>query len=157
MMRRSGESPVVKRWKLCCEMLRRAASGHIKATQLSKFAAASRIALAVIKGWPEAPSSPLHGNAALLPEPGADGAGVTGWAGADWFPFAPLRRLPRKFSGPLPGADCARASPETSKTAAMMTAPACACINFPARAVISAPALHPKSGFQEALSRFPID
>ena len=30
--------------------------GHIEATQLSKFAAASRIALAVIRGWPDAPS-----------------------------------------------------------------------------------------------------
>src|SRR5258707_2866191 len=66
MMRRSGASPAVKRWKLCCEMLRRAASGHIEATQLSKFAAASRIAPAVISGWPEAPSSPLHGGGVLL-------------------------------------------------------------------------------------------
>ncbi|MEI9926011.1 MAG: hypothetical protein WDN50_23740 [Bradyrhizobium sp.] len=55
----------MKRWKFSCVMLRRAASGHIEATQLSKFAAASRIALAVIKGWPEAPSSPLHGNGPL--------------------------------------------------------------------------------------------
>ena len=66
MMRRSGVSPAVKRSKLCCEMLRRAASGHIEATQLSKFAAASRIAVAVIRGWPEAPSSPLQGSGALL-------------------------------------------------------------------------------------------
>src|SRR5258706_12176155 len=66
MMRRSGSSPAVKRWKLCCEMLRRAASGHIEATQFSKFAAASRIARAVISGWPEAPSSPLQGGAGLL-------------------------------------------------------------------------------------------
>ena len=65
-MRRSGVSPAVKRWKLSREMLRRAASGHIAATQLSKFAAASRIAAAVISGWPEAPSSPLQGNGALL-------------------------------------------------------------------------------------------
>jgi len=42
-------------------MLRRAASGHMPATQLLKLAAASRIALAVIRGWPEAPSSPLQG------------------------------------------------------------------------------------------------
>src|SRR6202040_880872 len=66
MMRRSGSSPAVKRWKLCCEILRRAASGHIEATQLSKFAAAWRIALAVISGWAEGPSSPPHGGAALL-------------------------------------------------------------------------------------------
>jgi hypothetical protein len=47
-------------------MLRRAASGHIELTQLSKFAAACRMALAVINGWPEAPSSPLHGWAPLV-------------------------------------------------------------------------------------------
>jgi hypothetical protein len=58
-------------------MLRRAASGHIEATQLSKFAAASRIALAVISGWPEAPSSPLHGGGAPL----AEGAACAGAAG----------------------------------------------------------------------------
>src|ERR1700684_4078643 len=72
MMRKSGVSPAVKRSKLCCEMPRRAASGHIEATQLSKFAAASRIALAVISGGPEAPSSPLQGGAAALP-PGCPG------------------------------------------------------------------------------------
>ncbi len=75
MMRRSGVSPAVKRWKLCGEMPRRAASGHIEATQLSKFAAAWRMALAVIRGWPEAPSSPLHGSGALLAA-GADGVGA---------------------------------------------------------------------------------
>src|ERR1700733_10475209 len=72
MMRRSGARPAVKRSKLCCEMPRRAASGHIEATQLLKFAAASRIALAVITGWREAPASPLQGSGALLA------------AGADW-------------------------------------------------------------------------
>jgi hypothetical protein len=54
----------VKRSKFSREMLRRAASGHIAATQLSKFAAAWRIAAAVISGWPEAPSSPLQGGGA---------------------------------------------------------------------------------------------
>ena len=70
-------------------MLRRAASGHIAATQLSKFAAASRIALAVISGWPEAPSSPLHGGAgvpapAAAPAPCARG---TRPDGAVWLPW----------------------------------------------------------------------
>ena len=59
----------MKRSKLARVMFRRAASGHIPATQDSKFAAASRIAAAVIRGWPEAPSSPLHGGA------GVEGAG----------------------------------------------------------------------------------
>src|SRR3954452_3040350 len=81
MMRRSGARPAVNRWKLACEMLRRAASGHIEARQLSKFAAASRIADAVISGWPEAPSSPLQGGGAP-PPPGAAcvGAEVPGVA-----------------------------------------------------------------------------
>src|ERR1700680_781178 len=99
MMRRSGVSPAVKRWKLACEMLRRAASGHIEATQLSKFAAASRIALAVISGWPEAPSSPLHGGGA----PFAAGAPLGGVAplcagAALWLPFEgePVKMLSRK-------------------------------------------------------------
>src|SRR6266850_5823740 len=104
MMRRSGASPAVKRWKFSCEMLRRAASGHIEATQLSKFAAASRIALAVIKGWPEAPSSPLQGGAAPL----AAGAlcacaEVPGRCpdGAVWLPLEsePVKMLSKKFRG----------------------------------------------------------
>src|SRR6202040_3285636 len=87
MMRRSGLSPAVKRSKLACEILRRAASGHIEATQLAEFAAASRIALAVISGWPEAPSSPLHGKGAPLAAgpPWAEQPG--GWgARAGWPP-----------------------------------------------------------------------
>src|SRR5271170_7580317 len=94
MMRKSGVRPAVKRWKLSWEMLRRAASGHIEAMQLSKFAAASRIALAVISGWPEAPSSPLHGWA----EPPVE----AGWVAAGpAFEDPPLKILPRKSSGPL--------------------------------------------------------
>src|SRR5476651_729623 len=99
MIRRSGVNPSVKRWKLACEMLRRAASGHIEATQVLKFAAASRIALAVIRGWPEAPSSPLHGNGPPLPVGAAPD-----WAdGAFWpvFEDEPEKMLPRKSSGPL--------------------------------------------------------
>src|SRR5262245_6921563 len=57
-------------------MPRRAASGHLPATQLSQFAAASRIALAVIRGWPEAPSSPLQAGAP--PGPPACGCCASG-------------------------------------------------------------------------------
>src|ERR1700716_1128118 len=113
MMRRSGVRPAVKRWKLACEMLRRAASGHIEAMQLSKFAAASRIAAAVISGWPDAPSSPLQGRGALLAE-GAPGtcAEVPGGVAGEgvWPPFEsePVKRLSRKPSGPPPdGCACA--------------------------------------------------
>src|ERR1017187_8580924 len=96
-------------------MLRRAASGHIEATQLSKFAAASRIAPAVISGWPEAPSSPLHGSGTPLP-PGVAGDGAPGgvWS---LFEDEPLKMLPRKSSGPPP-VDCARASPPQNSAAA---------------------------------------
>src|ERR1700742_1155986 len=99
-------------------MLRRAASGHIPATQLSKFAAASRIALAVIKGWPEAPSSPLQGSAAPLPVAGAGGTG--------WPPFKGElpKMLSRKLKGPPPEEDCACAPPQARSAAAMITAPA---------------------------------
>src|SRR5882672_4457665 len=132
-------------------MLRRAASGHIPATQLSKMAAASRIALAVIRGWPEAPSSPLQGSGPL---PAGGGFWVCpaapGWGagGAVWPPFenAPVKRLSRKFSGPPPD-DCAWASPESSKAAA-----SAAVRQFAIRIVHSAMVrLHPlrKSGFQE--------
>src|SRR5438477_7850175 len=98
-MRRSGVRPAVKRWKLACEMLRRAASGHIEATQLLKFAAASRIADAVISGCPEAPSSPLQGSGALL----AVGAGcVCGrLPGSAWsFEADPPKMFSRNFRGP---------------------------------------------------------
>src|ERR1700743_503368 len=103
-------------------MLRRAASGHIPATQLSKFAAASRIALAVINGWPEAPSWALQGSAALLP-PAAGAPGCAGWF-AVWFPLGvePVKMLLRKSSGPPSLADCARASPLHSSAAASIAA-----------------------------------
>src|SRR5713226_5381317 len=127
MMRRSGSRPAVKYWKLCCEMLRRAASGHIEATQFSKFAAASRIARAVISGWPEAPSSPLQGGAALLAA-GADCACAVvpgrDVDGAAWLSFEsePVKMLPKKFKGPPPLDDCAHASPDSNSAAARMTA-----------------------------------
>src|SRR3979409_2500162 len=107
MMRRSGVRPAVKRWKLSCEMLRRAASGHIEATQLSKFAAASRIADAVISGWPEAPSSPLQGSGAL-PVPGE----VCGCAVE--LVLGPEKILPNRFGSPPPD-DWTAASPPTSR------------------------------------------
>src|ERR1700760_2327190 len=98
MIRRSGVRPAVKRSKLARVMFRRAASGHIPATQLSKFAAASRIAVAVINGWPEAPSSPLH----------ACGPPGVPWAGPLFE--EPQKMLPRN-SSELLLAVCARAGP----------------------------------------------
>src|SRR5487761_2085235 len=107
-------------------MLRRAASGHIEATQLSKFAAASRIALADISGWPEAPSSPLPGSGVPLAAGAAcAGAELPGWAeGGIWplFEDEPLKMPPRNSSG-LPPEDCARAPPHQSSVAASNTAP----------------------------------
>src|SRR5205823_4026166 len=160
MMRRSGSRPAVKRWKLCCEMLRRAASGHIEATQFSKFAAAWRIALAVISGWPEAPSSPLQGGAALLAA-GTDCACADApgrWLdGAAWLPFKgePLKMLSKKPKGP-PLDGCAHASPDSSSAAAITAAPVRLLANRLVRRVMSHPALpegiprfrRPRRGFQ---------
>src|ERR1700693_6261764 len=115
-------------------MLRRAASGHIAATQLSKFAAASRIALAVISGWPEAPSSPLHGGGAPL----AGSAACAGAPGGVWPAFEPLKMLPRKSSGPPPE-DCARASPHQSSAAASNAAPVRPIADGPVRCVLFYP------------------
>src|SRR5689334_17761088 len=100
MIFRSGVSPAVKRSKLWPEMLRPAASGHIPATQLLKLAAASRIALAVIRGWPEAPSSPLQGIEPAGTAPGLPGA-VGCCAGAS--DFGP-EKMPNRLERPLP--DC---------------------------------------------------
>src|SRR6266851_5250993 len=99
-------------------MLRRAASGHIEATQLSKFAAACRIELAVIRGWPEAPSSPLHGSGPL---PGA----VCDCAGAPEFG---AKMLPNRFESPPPE-DWASAAPGSSRAAANTTAAVSALVN----------------------------
>src|SRR5260370_21681552 len=107
-------------------MLRRAASGHIEATQVLKLAAASRIAPAVIKGWPEAPSSPLQGGAAP-PGAGAVCAGAEGPGGCPdgpgWPAFGtePGKMLSKKFRKPPPQ-DCARASPARSTPAPIVTA-----------------------------------
>src|SRR5258708_34730767 len=99
-------------------MLRRVASGHIEATQLSKFAAASRIALAVIRGWPEAPSSPLHGGGAL---PGSgvastctDAAGPCA-DGAGWLPldFATMQVCTHQFSNRAALDQCPPSSADT--------------------------------------------
>src|SRR5580693_8574056 len=92
-------------------MPRRAASGHIEATQLSKFAAAARIAPAVIRGWPEAPSSPLQGGAAPLPP-------VAACAGGEPPDFWPEKILPKKSETLLPLGDCAAAGPVQASAAA---------------------------------------
>src|SRR5271154_4033816 len=114
-------------------MLRRAASGHIEATQLPKFAAASRIALAVIKGWPEAPSSPLQGWGPPLPPP------VAAVAGPEAPDFGPEKILLKKFETPLPSDDCASAWPQTNSIAAITIAPVRSCANNPVRCVMSYP------------------
>jgi len=113
--------------------LRRAASGHIEATQLLKFAAASRIALAVIKGWPEAPSSPLQGCGPPLPV-------LVAAAGGPEVPdFDPENMLLKKFETPLPSDDCASARPQTDSVVAITIAPVRSCANNPVRCVMSYP------------------
>ncbi len=59
-MRKSGVRPLVNLSKLAREMLRLAASGHRPSTQDSNLAAAARMALACMSGWPDEPDSPLH-------------------------------------------------------------------------------------------------
>src|ERR1700730_13094472 len=112
-------------------MLRRAASGHIEATQLSKLAAACRIALAVISGWPEAASSPLHGNGVPLP-PGD----VCGCAGE--VEFGSEKMLPNRSESPPPG-DCAQASPPHISAAARIAAPVRLLAAATARPLLSQP------------------
>src|SRR5438034_1238298 len=107
MMRRSGSSPAVKRSKFAWLTLRRAASGHMAATQFPKFAAACRIAAAVIRGWPDAPSSPLQGGGA----PSGPGVGCAWGALPD---FCPGKMLPKKFETPLSLEDWATAGPQIS-------------------------------------------
>src|ERR1700722_10120346 len=124
-------------------MLRRAASGHIEATQRSKFAAASRIADAVISGWPEAPSSPLQGGGPPVPGVGCGAA-----------EFGPENMLPNRLESPPPD-DCAWAAPDSSTSAANRTAAAGAFNNGSTARFMSHP-LPSDSGFQEALPRFPI-
>src|SRR5215469_12782729 len=99
MMRRSGARLVVKRSKLSGEMLRRAASGHIEATQLLKLAAAWRIASAVIRGWPEAPYSQLHGTVPVGTEPGAASASTRFEYASD---FCPEKMPPNRLDSPPP-------------------------------------------------------
>src|ERR1700724_224340 len=96
MMRRSGVRLAVKRSKFSRVILRRAASGHIPATQLLKLAAASRIAFAVIRGWPEAPSSPLQGIGPVLPGTAACAGGMSD--------FWPEKIPPNRLDSPPP--DC---------------------------------------------------
>src|SRR5436190_5225299 len=152
MIRKSGSRPAVKRSKFAWVTLRRAASGHIAATQLPKFAAACRIAEAVIRGWPEAPSSPLQGGGG----PSAPVAACAGGAVAD---FCPEKMLLKKFETPLPPWDWAKTLPQNSACPANTSAAATeiAAVRF----VIAVPARcmsysSPDIPFQEALSRFPM-
>src|SRR5262245_49965112 len=64
MIRRSGVSPARLASNTVRGTPRRSASGQSAARQPRKLAAAVRIACAVIKGWLEAPDSPLHSGAA---------------------------------------------------------------------------------------------
>ena len=63
MIRRSGVKDAVAVSNTRREMPRRAANGQTRSMQPWKFAAAARIAAAVINGWPEAPDSPDHSGA----------------------------------------------------------------------------------------------
>src|SRR5262245_15033829 len=76
MIRRSGVSPARLASNTARETPRRSASGQSAARQPRKLAAAARIACAVIRGWLEAPDSPLQSGA------DASGAGAVGAAGA---------------------------------------------------------------------------
>src|SRR5882757_2145796 len=143
MIRKSGVRPAVKRWKLSWLTPRRAASGHIAATQLGKFAAAWRIALAVISGWPEAPSSPLQGGG--TPSGPGVACGCPGVAD-----FDPEKMLPNRSDSPLPD-DCARAWPDTNKAAAKMIVPVRLVIEVPVDCILCA---CPKRPFQKASPRF---
>src|ERR1700730_16246695 len=71
MIRRSGVSAAVWASNTDGGTEPRSASGHSPARQAWKFAAAARMASAVISGCPEAPDSPLHSG---VPD-GADGLG----------------------------------------------------------------------------------
>src|SRR5262245_19002843 len=90
MMRRSGVRSRVAASKVACDTPRRAASGHIPAMQFLKLAAAARIASAVIRGWPEAPDSPLHSGV-----PDCDGGG-----GAVAWPNRLRKSKPSPATGP---------------------------------------------------------
>src|SRR5262249_34939305 len=109
-------------------MPRRAASGHMPATQLSKFAAASRIALAVIRGWPEAPSSPLQAGAP--PGPGCWGC---------WALLPGLNRLLREVETPPYGATAAAGE---SSMVASASAPVRAIVDVICRFIALNPSTH---------------
>src|SRR5882672_5783527 len=126
MMRRSGSSPAVKRSKFAWVTWRRAASGHIAATQFGKSAAARRIALAVIKGWPEAPSSPLQGGSADGVPSGAGAACACGEVADFW----PEKMLPKKFDTPLPLDDWANAPVQNKEACSSVTATMIAAVRL---------------------------
>src|SRR5712672_774666 len=90
MMRKSGVRPLVNLSKLAREMLRLAASGHRPSTQDSNLAAAARMALACMSGWPDEPDSPLHS---------LGGVGVAAGAGACAVTTAGLIAPPTGFGG----------------------------------------------------------
>src|SRR3954468_3052743 len=60
MMRRSGVRSLVNLSNPAREILRLAESGNIPSTQVSNLAAAARIALACMSGWPDEPDLPVH-------------------------------------------------------------------------------------------------
>jgi hypothetical protein len=80
MIRRSGVRSRVAAVKVARAMCRFAASGHRLSRQLWKFAAAARIASAVIDGSPDAPDSPLHGRGAVLGRAAGEIVPVADWA-----------------------------------------------------------------------------
>src|SRR4051812_40166782 len=82
MIRRSGVRSRVAAVNVAREMCRFAASGHRLSRQAGKFAAAARIASAVIDGSPDAPDSPLQGSGAALGSAAGEIAPVADWATA---------------------------------------------------------------------------
>src|SRR5262245_55186909 len=107
MIRKSGVRSRVASSNVARDTPRRAASGHMPATQFGKLAAAVRIASAVISGWPEAPDSPLHSR---VPEPAVGGAAVAvGW------PNRLRRSNPWAAAGPTAKAASTRALPANKR------------------------------------------
>jgi hypothetical protein len=107
MMRRSGVSPATLASNTALVTPRRSAKGQSPARQLRKFAAAARIASAVIKGWPEEPDSPLHSGT------GADGEAADGGGGCVTVPVAAgaeLKLKRERMSKPCPSTGAAVAA-----------------------------------------------
>src|SRR5688572_6215894 len=115
------------------------------ATQLLKFAAASRIAPAVINGWPEAPSSPVQGS-------GAPGAGAA--CGCCALPGFGVKMLPRKLEMPSPE-DWALTAAGDSSVAASASAPALRIVDRAVRRCIGLIRSRPNIRFHKDPTRFP--